>query len=87
MILTPTCYYIGDVDNLDLPQCAFCGRRINYVHIMRSEDGQELEVGLCCARKHRERREPLRGRYDWRLSDVRKAAYYDWYSTSLARAK
>ena len=87
MILESSCDYVGDIDTSELPQCMLCGHRINYIHRLRnSETGEIINVGRCCARKH-DKRDPLKGRYDWRMQDTRKAAYWNWYNSSLAHAK
>jgi len=92
MILTPKCYYDPDSAEHET-RCARCGRLIQYAHVVleTADSTDEISVGQCCIRRMRaageiERRLPRNGRYDWKMADVRQAAYYDWYCSSVAHA-
>jgi hypothetical protein len=92
MILTPICYYDPNPAEHET-RCARCGRHIQYVHIVLEtvDSADEIGVGMCCIRRMRaageiEHRLPLNGYYNWRMSDVRQAAYDDWYCASIAHA-
>ena len=89
MILTPICHYDDDPAEHET-RCARCGRLIQYTHVVL--DGEtEIGVGQECVRTMRrsgeiERRHPRNGRYDWKMSEVRAAAYWTWYGQSIAHA-
>ena len=92
MRLTPICYYTDDPHEHETT-CSRCGRHIKYTHIVLADDGvTEVPFGNCCVRKLRASGEiasrlPRNGRYDWKMSDVREAAYWEWYGSSLAHAR
>ena len=89
MIITPICHYDPDAIEHDT-RCARCGRIILYTHIAMEND-VEIPLGNECVERLRasgeiEGRLPRNGRYDWKMSDVRQAAYWDWYAASLDHA-
>lgn len=90
MTLTPKCHYDPEAHENET-RCARCGRIILYSHMVIDEAGQELALGQECVVKMRRSGEianrlPLKGRYDWKLSDVRESAYYEWYCSSVSHA-
>ena len=90
MKLTPICYYEPEPEESET-KCAQCGRYIKYTHI--ALDGENhIPLGNCCVRKlyksgEIDSRLPHNGRYDWKMSDVRQNAYWNWYGSSVAHAE
>jgi len=90
MKLTFDCYYTDNPQEHD-STCARCGKYIKYTHIVIDDAGCEIGLGNCCIAKLRKAgeitgRSPKNGRYDWKMSDVREAAYWNWYCASLSHA-
>jgi hypothetical protein len=87
MKLTPQCHYDPNADEHEI-RCARCETIIQYSHVVIDDDGQEIALGVECVKRLRDEmtKESLRGRYDWKLADVRERAYYDWYCASMAHA-
>ena len=90
MKTTPICYYNPEPKESEIT-CARCGRYIKYTHIVIDDAGNEIGLGNCCVAKLRKSGEitgrlPRFGFYNWKMSDVREEAYWNWYCSSLAHA-
>jgi len=91
MKTTSICYYNPEPKENEIT-CGRCGKHIKYTHIIIDNAGNEIGMGNCCIMKLRKAGEitdrlPRRGRYDWKMSDVREDAYWKWYCASLTHAE
>lgn len=82
MKLSPDCLYDPDPDESGVT-CDKCGRSISYTHVVVSDIGEEIVLGVECVKILRRNGEldgklPRNGRYDWTLSQVRARAKNDW---------
>lgn len=81
MVLSPACRYDPDPPESGMT-CSLCGRPVMYLHTVIM-DGSEMEIGRECVVRLRQsgaidKRLPLRGRYDWKISAVRERARSEW---------